>query len=88
MNSLGIEKLSENRIINLKHNEFYKIELIPFLSSTIKFTDAFQRKTTRSILGIDANVIDFEDLCGLKMRSGRHKDLLDVHELRRLNSLK
>jgi predicted nucleotidyltransferase len=86
--SLGIEELSENRIINLKHNEFYKIELIPFLSSTIKFTDAFQRKATRSILGTDAHVIDFEDLCDLKIRSGRYKDLLDVHELRRLNSLK
>lgn len=84
----GIEELSAKRNISLKHNEFFKIELITFLSSTLKFSEAYQRRTTKSILGIQATVIDFEDLCNLKIKSGRQKDLLDVHELKRLNSRK
>ena len=82
----AIEELSANKNINLRQNEFFKIELITFLSSTLKFSEAYKNKTIKSILGVQATVIDFEDLCNLKIKSGRPKDLLDVHELKRLNS--
>jgi len=84
----GIEELSENRNISLKYNEFFKIELISFLSSTLKFNDAYLRKTSKSILGTKAQIVHFEDLCNLKIKSGRNKDLLDVKELKRIRNAK
>ena len=81
----GIQELSENRNISLKHNEFFKIEFISFLSSTLTFAEAFERKSEKSLLGLSATVIDFDDLCNLKIKSGRNKDLLDVKELKRIN---
>ncbi|MCF8405196.1 MAG: nucleotidyltransferase [Bacteroidales bacterium] len=82
----GIEELSAKKNISLKHNEFFKIELISFLSSTLKFSEAYQRKTSKTILGVQTTVIDFGDLCNLKIKSGRQKDLLDVNELKKLHN--
>lgn len=80
----GINELSENRNISLNYNEFFKIEFISFLSSTLLFTEAYNRKIMKSIMGLSIDVINFDDLCNLKIKSGRNKDLLDVKELKRI----
>lgn len=80
----GIHELSENRNISLKQNEFFKIEFISFLSSTLTFAEAYERKSVKSLFGLNVAVIDFEDLCNLKIKSGRNKDLFDVKELKRI----
>ncbi|RLD54315.1 MAG: hypothetical protein DRJ05_14925 [Bacteroidetes bacterium] len=84
----GIHELRENRNINLTHDKFFKVELISFLSSTLKFNEAYGRRATKSILGMKVGVVDYDDLCFLKIKSGRYKDLLDVSELKRIRDKK
>ncbi len=82
----GISELTENRNINLKHGNFFKIKLISFLSGILTFHEAYKRKTTKNILGLKVSVIGFDDLCNIKIKSGRRKDLLDVKELKRIRN--
>ena len=80
----GIEELRQNRNISLKHGKFFKVELISFLSSTLAFKEAYGRKEVKIILGMDVGVVGYDDLCFLKIKSGRNKDLLDVKELKQI----
>lgn len=84
----GLIELKENRNISLKHGDFFKIELISFLSTTLTFKNAYMRKSMKAMLGLEVSVIHFEDLCNIKIKSGRNKDLLDVKELKRIRKLK
>jgi len=84
----GLSELKENRNISLKHGDFFKIELISFLSSTLTFKEAYERKAMKTILGLKVGVVDFDDLCFLKIKSGRNKDLLDVKEMKRIRNRK
>jgi len=84
----GLSELKENRNISLKHGDFFKIELISFLSSTLTFKEAYERRSTKTILGLKVGVVDYDDLCNLKIKSGRNKDLLDVKELKRIRNRK
>lgn len=81
----GITELKENRNVSLKHGDFFKIELISFLSTSIAFDTAFKQRTVKSILGLKVGVLNFDDLCNIKIKSGRNKDLLDVKELKRIH---
>ncbi len=82
----GLIELKENRNINLKHGDFFKIELISFLSSTLTFKEAYERKAMKTIFGLKVGIVDYDDLCNLKIKSGRNKDLLDVKELKRIRN--
>ncbi len=42
----------------------------------------------KNILGLKVGVVNFDDLCNLKIKSGRNKDLLDVKELKRIRNQK
>jgi hypothetical protein len=84
----GIEELRAIQNISLKHNEFFKIEFISFLSSTLKFEEAYFRKSLKTVLEVKTPIIDIEDLYNLKIKSGRNKDLLDVKELKRIRNSK
>ncbi len=84
----GLIELKENRNISLKHGDFFKVELISFLSSTLTFNEAYKKKAMKTILGLKVGVVDFDDLCFLKIKSGRNKDLLDVKELKRIRNEK
>lgn len=81
---MGLVELRENRNISLKHGDFFKIELISFLSTTMTFNSVFMRRSVKTVLGLKVGVIDFDDLCDVKIKSGRNKDLLDVKELKRI----
>jgi len=47
---------------------------------------AYERKAIKTILGLSVGVVDIDDLCFLKIKSGRDKDLLDVSELKRIQN--
>lgn len=81
----GLNELIENRNISLKHGDFFKIELISNLSSSLTFKEAYEKKAIKTILGLKVGVVSFDDLCFLKIKSGRNKDFLDVKELKRIN---
>lgn len=80
----GIIELKESKNINLKHGDFFKIEFISFLSTTLTFGEAFKKRSLKTIFGFEVPVVDFDHLCDLKLRSGRNKDLMDVKELKRI----
>ena len=82
----GLIELKKNRNISLKHGDFFKIELISFLLGTLTFKEAYERKAMKILLGLNVGVVDFDDLCFLKIKSGRNKDLLDVKELKRIRN--
>ena len=84
----GIIELKANRNISLKHGDFFKIELISFLSTTLTFNDAHKKKSLKTILGLEVGVISFDDVCNIKIKSDRNKDLLDVKELKRIRGMK
>jgi len=84
----GIAELKQNRNISLKHGEFFKVELISFLSSTLAFKEAYERKAIKTVLGLSVGVVDYDDLCFLKIKSGRDKDFLDIKELKRIRNEK
>jgi len=81
---IAIHELKRNKNISLKEGEYFKVEFISLLSSQIKFDSAFERKVIKKLLGLKVPVVGFNDLCELKLKSGRDKDLLDVHELRKI----
>lgn len=82
----GISELKRNRNISLKHGQFFKVEIISFLSSTLAFKEAYERKEIKTVLGLSVGVVDFDDLCFLKIKSGRNKDWLDINELKRIRN--
>ncbi len=82
----GIAELKQNRNISLKHGEFFKVELISFLSSTLAFKEAYERKAIKTVLGLSVGVVDYDDLCFLKIKSGRDKDFFDIKELKRIRN--
>ncbi len=84
----GIAELKQNRNISLKHGKFFKVELISFLSSTLAFKEAYERKAIKTVLGLSVGVVDYDDLCFLKIKSGRDKDFLDIKELKRIRNEK
>lgn len=86
--STGIIELKEKRNVSLIHNDFFKIELLSFLSTTLTFDTAYERRSIKSIFSLKVGVVKFEDLCDLKIESGRNKDLLDVKELKRIRKVK
>ncbi len=84
----GISDLKQNKNISLIHNNFFKVEFIPLLSTYLSFDTAFGRKSIKKLLGINVNVVDFDDLCTLKIKSGRKKDFEDVYHLKNLREKK
>lgn len=84
----AISELKNNKNINLVEDEFFKIEIISLLSSTLSFNEAYERKEFKSLLKLPVPMVCLEDLINLKIKSGRDKDLLDVRELKRLRNEK
>ena len=82
----GISELKRNRNISLKHGDFFKVELISLLSSTLAFMEACERKETKTVFGLRVGVVGFDDLCFLKIKLGRNKDWLDINELKRIRN--
>ena len=65
----------------------FKIELIPFLSTTLHFDEAYASAATGNIDGIDIKVIHLNHLIQLKSNTDRLQDALDVEELKRRNKM-
>lgn len=53
----AISELDRNRSINLVENEFFKIEIISFLSSTLSFNEAYDRKEYKNLLALTVPVV-------------------------------
>jgi len=65
----------------------FKIELIPFLSSSLSFDDAFNAAIGGYMDGVLIKVIHLHHLIQLKSNSNRLQDALDVEELKKRNKL-
>ncbi|GEM_PF-2140433 len=82
----ALDELRNNRNVNLKEEEMQKIEVISFLSSTMTFNEAYQRREKKNMFGLTVDGISFDDLCDLKLQTGHEKDMMDVSELRKIRS--
>jgi predicted nucleotidyltransferase len=82
----ALDELRNNRNVNLKEEEMQKIEVISFLSSMMTFNEAYQRREKKNMFGLTVDVIGFDDLCDLKLQTGREKDMTDVNELRKIRA--
>jgi hypothetical protein len=82
----AIQELRMNQNINLIQDKYLKVELISFLSSSIDFQNVYNRREIKKFFGMGIPVISFDDLCDLKIKSGRAKDLMDVKELKRIRN--
>ena len=65
----------------------FKIELIPFLSTSLSFDDAFNAAIEGNMNGIPIKVIHLNHLIQSKSNSNRLRDTLDVEELKKRNNL-
>ena len=65
----------------------FKIELIPFLSTSLAFNEAYEKAVKGHIDDIEIKVIHLNHLIQLKSNTNRLKDMLDVEELKKRNNI-
>jgi hypothetical protein len=95
LNSLGYgvdelprKVLDAEQNITIKISPEQEIELITRFNPGCTFDEAWSRSEFGEIGGVPIaryRVLSFADLIDSKLRSARPKDLLDVHELRRIH---
>ncbi len=74
--------------ISIKISPDLEIELITNLNPGKTFEEALAESVIFEIEGqklLKWNIISYKDLINSKVKSGRPKDMLDVHELQRIN---
>lgn len=78
--------LKAEQNITLKMSPSLDVEIVTFLRPGFSFDEAWARAETVQLAGEPVGryrVLAYPDLVESKIRSGRPKDLLDVHELKR-----
>lgn len=73
----------ENSLVVLGFEPF-AIDILNYLSG-VDFETAYQRRNVVQQFGVEISLIALEDLLANKQQVGRHKDLNDVEELKKLN---
>lgn len=84
----ALDEIKRNKNIALFDDHNNKIDIIQLYSTRLSFEEAFNKRKDISTGSITLYVIGFEDLIDTKMASGRLKDLVDVKELKQLESLR
>jgi predicted nucleotidyltransferase len=64
--------------------EPFAVDILNYLSA-VDFESAYERRAIVSLQGLEISLIGLEDLFANKLAVGRHKDLNDVEELRKVN---
>lgn len=65
-------------------NEPVKIEILNFASG-LNFENAYEKRTTGVLGGIEVSLVSLEDLKTSKKASGRYKDLDDLENLQKIS---
>jgi predicted nucleotidyltransferase len=77
-NALDIKRT----FLKIEHG-YFKTDFLPVIGGHESFIEAYKRKISKEIDGINVNIIGLEDLIANKRATGREYDLEDIFELQK-----